>query len=261
MPTAHRIAGELVALGALSRPDTGEYAVGRRLWDIGLLAPMQTDLREVASPFLHDLYAATLATVHLGVREGTKVLYVNRLSGNRSVPVVSKVGSRLPLHATGVGKVLLAHAPASVQVEVLASLQRITPFTVTQPSRLKAQLDRVLFEGYATTVEEMSLGACSAAVPIRGPDETVVAALGSWCPASGGTAPGWSRRSRSPRTASDAAWGDRVATGLRGRALTEVARGLVAATGGVLRGEACGPRPRTPVARLPDRRGPRGCRP
>lgn len=178
MPTAHRIAGELVALGALSRPDTGEYAVGRRLWDIGLLAPMQTDLREVASPFLHDLYAATLATVHLGVREGTKVLYVNRLSGNRSVPVVSKVGSRLPLHATGVGKVLLAHAPASVQVEVLASLQRITPFTVTQPSRLKAQLDRVLFEGYATTVEEMSLGACSAAVPIRGPDETVVAALG-----------------------------------------------------------------------------------
>jgi DNA-binding IclR family transcriptional regulator len=93
------------------------------------------------------------------------------------VPVVSTVGSRLPLHATGVGKVLLAHAPADVQAEVLAHLHRITPYTITQPGTLRRQLSRVVRDGYATTVEEMSLGACSVAVPIRrGPD--VAAALG-----------------------------------------------------------------------------------
>jgi len=178
LPTAHRLVKELTGLGALSRTASGDYVVGRRMWDIGLLAPMQTDLREVASPFLHDLYAATLATVHLAVRDGTQVLYLDRLSGNRSVPVVSKVGSRLPLHATGVGKVLLAHAPSAIQHEVLSSLTRITPYTITQPARLSSQLSRILTDGFATTVEEMTLGACSVAVPVRRPDGHVVAALG-----------------------------------------------------------------------------------
>ena len=175
--TAHRLVAELVAWGALARTASGEYVVGRRLWDLGLLAPVQTGLRQAASPFLHDLYGATLATVHLAVRDRLEVLYLDRLAGHASVPVVSRIGSRLPLHATGVGKVLLAHAPAEVQEQALARLTRVTPYTVTQPGMLRRQLARVLREGYATTVEEMSLGACSVAVPIRHGEE-VVAALG-----------------------------------------------------------------------------------
>ena len=181
MPTAHRLVGELVTWGALTRAPTGEYAIGRRLWDLGLLAPVQTGLRELASPYLHDLYGATLATVHLAVRDGAEVLYVDRLAGHASVPVVSSIGSRLPLHSTGVGKVLLAHAPAEVQRGVLADLGRVTPYTITQPGLLRRQLGRVQRDGYATTTEEMSLGGCSVAVPIRrGPD--VVAALGMVVP-------------------------------------------------------------------------------
>jgi DNA-binding IclR family transcriptional regulator len=151
--------------------------VGRRLWDVGLLAPAQTGLRQVASPYLHDLYGATLATVHLAVREDTEALYLDRLAGNASVPVVSDIGSRLPLHATGVGKVLLAHAPPAVQDEVLGHLTRITPYTIVQPGTLRRQLSRVLREDYATTVEEMSLGACSVGVPVRVRD-AVVASVG-----------------------------------------------------------------------------------
>jgi DNA-binding IclR family transcriptional regulator len=177
VPTAHRLAAELVAWGALARTEDGQFVIGRRLWDIGLLAPVQAGLVERASPYLHDLYGATLATVHLAVRDGTEVLYLDRLRGSESVPVVSTVGSRLPMHATGVGKVLLAHAPAEVQEQVLADLPRITPYTVTQPGRLRRQLAQVLRDDYATTSEEMSLGACSVAVPIRQRD-VVVAALG-----------------------------------------------------------------------------------
>jgi DNA-binding IclR family transcriptional regulator len=179
LPTAHRLAGELQTWGALERlaPGSAYFVIGRRIWDLGLLAPVQTGLRQVASPFLHDIYAATLATVHLAVRDGDEVLYVDRLSGHQSVPVVSEIGSRLPLYSTGVGKVLLAHAPADVQRRVMADLKRITPYTITQPGRLSAQLDRVRREGFAQTVEEMSLGGCSVAVPIRH-REGVVAALG-----------------------------------------------------------------------------------
>ena len=177
VPTTHRLVGELVAWGALARTASGEYVVGRRLWDLGLLAPVQTGLRQLASPFLHDIYAATLATVHLAVRDGAEVLYLDRLAGHASVPVVSTIGSRLPLHSTGVGKVLLAHAPPDVQAAALARLVRITPYTITQPGTLRRQLARAVRAGYATTVEEMSLGACSVAVPIRR-GEDVVAALG-----------------------------------------------------------------------------------
>lgn len=177
VPTAHRLVGELEQWGALARTPAGHYVIGRRLWDIGLLAPVQAGLVETASPYLHDLYGATLATVHIAVRDGTEALYLDRLRGTASVPVLSSMGSRLPLHATGVGKVLLAHAPAEVQQEVLAGLTRITPYTITRPGILQRQLAAVLRDDYATTVEEMSLGACSVAVPVRSKDQ-VVAALG-----------------------------------------------------------------------------------
>lgn len=194
LSTAHRLVGDLVEHGVLAR--SGEqYEVGRRLWTLGLLAPVQTGLRDVAAPFLQDIYATTLATVHLAVREGAEVLYVDRLAGNRSVPVVSTVGSRLPLHTTGVGKVLLAWAPEPVQEAVLsAPLARPTPYSLTQPGRLREQLRRVREQGHAVTVEEMSLGACSVAVPVRRPRTTaaedattgpVVAALGLVVPSLG----------------------------------------------------------------------------
>ncbi|MGP3951539.1 IclR family transcriptional regulator [Streptomyces sp. 7N604] len=177
LATTHRLLAELVQWGALERLTSGDYVLGRRMWDIGHLAPAETGLRQVAEPFLHDLYGATLATVHLAVREGTEVVYLDRLRGNRSVPVVSKVGARLPLHATGVGKVLLAYAPAEIQDEALGNLTRVTRYTIIQPGVLRRQLRQVLEKGYATTNEEMSLGACSIAVPIHH-DDQVVASLG-----------------------------------------------------------------------------------
>lgn len=180
-PTTLRIVRQLTAGGALVREEDGAYVVGRRIWALGLLAPVQTRLRDVAAPFLADLQAATRATVHLAVRDGDQVLYLDRLSGVASVPVVSRVGSRLPLHATGVGKVLLAHAPAEVREQVLrGDLTRQTAYTITSPRVLTGQLARVVRDGHATTAEEMTLGACSVAVPVRtgGADSAVVAALG-----------------------------------------------------------------------------------
>jgi DNA-binding IclR family transcriptional regulator len=176
--TTLRIVRRLVEGGALERREDGRYVVGRRLWDVGLLAPVQTGLREVAAPYLQDLQAATRATVHLAERSGDQVLYLDRRSGRASVPVVSRVGSRLPMHATGVGKVLLAHAPEDVRARVLANLTRITPYTIASPALLDRQLALIRSDGYATTAEEMTLGACSVAVPIRAGGPDVVAALG-----------------------------------------------------------------------------------
>ena len=181
LTTAHRLLGELTEWGALVRRSDGRYEIGPKLWDLGLLAPVQLELRQVAAPFLLDVHTTIRDTVHLAVRDGLSALYVDRVSGRESVPVVSSVGSRLPLHATGVGKVLLAAAPPEVEQEVLRSLTRITRNTVVDPARLRRELTEVRRRGYARTSEEMSAGAASLAVPVqveaaRGP--VVVAALG-----------------------------------------------------------------------------------
>ncbi|HEX8497632.1 MAG TPA: IclR family transcriptional regulator [Actinomycetales bacterium] len=178
LTTTHRLAGELVPWGALERDDAGRYRIGRRLWDVGLLASVHRDLREVAVPTLQDVYAATHETVHLAVRQDGWALYVERVSGTRSVPAVSAVGARLPLHATGVGKVLLAHAPQAVQDDVLSRLERVTAHTVVHPGLLRRQLEAVRSNGFARTGEEMTLGICGVAVPVRDAGGDVVAALG-----------------------------------------------------------------------------------
>ena len=181
LTTAHRLLGELTEWGALSRRSDGRYEIGRKLWDLGLLAPVQLELRQVAAPFLQDVHTAIRDTVHLAVRDGMSSLYVERISGRESVPVVSQVGSRLPLHATGVGKVLLAAAPQEVVEQALRSLTRMTRHTIVEPGRMRRELAEVRRRRYARTSEEMSPGAASLAVPVqvdRRSGPVVVAALG-----------------------------------------------------------------------------------
>ena len=76
LTTVHRLLGELTDWGALQRRPDGRYEIGRRLWDLGLLAPVSLELRQVAAPFLLDVHTATRDTVHLAVRDGTSALYV-----------------------------------------------------------------------------------------------------------------------------------------------------------------------------------------
>jgi DNA-binding IclR family transcriptional regulator len=102
---------------------------------------------------------------------------VERIHGNKSVPVLSRPGVPLPLHATGVGKVLLAWAPQDVVAECVDRLARITRYTITERGRMLRELSSVRRLGYARTVEEMGYGTCSLAVPVVDGEEQVVAAL------------------------------------------------------------------------------------
>ena len=106
--TAHRLASELVSLGLLDRLDDGRYVIGTGLWELGELSPVSLRLREVALPHLLELYEATGENVHLGIRVDDAALYVARVAGPRSIPTLSRMGGRLPLHTTGIGRAMLA---------------------------------------------------------------------------------------------------------------------------------------------------------
>ncbi|MGI5414403.1 IclR family transcriptional regulator [Actinomadura luteofluorescens] len=178
LATGHRLVGELAGGGFLERVPDGTYRIGTRLWRIGSQAPAVTGLRELALPHMEDLYEATHDNVQLGVLRDDRVLIVERLRGTRSVPVVTQVGATLPLHTTGVGKVLLAFAPPRVREEVLAGeLPRHAVRSITDPGELRRCVEQVRRSGYAVTRDEMTLGASSVGAPVRDGAGEVVAAM------------------------------------------------------------------------------------
>jgi DNA-binding IclR family transcriptional regulator len=185
LTTTHRIVGELAAWGALER-ERGLYRIGLRLWEVGALAPRGLGLRETAMPFLEDLYEVTRQNVQLAVLDGTDAVYLERISGRGAVNVITRVGGRLPLHATGVGLVLLAHASPELQERVLAGpLRRYTPKTICAPSELRRVLAEVRRTGVAVTDGMVELIALSIAAPVRDAKGEVVAALSVVVPAEG----------------------------------------------------------------------------
>jgi DNA-binding IclR family transcriptional regulator len=178
LSTAHRLIAELVAWEGLTRRPDGRYEIGRRIWVLGSLSAVSRELRATALPFMQDLSATTGENVHLAVLDDGRALFIDRISGRRAVPVVSKPGARLPLHATGVGKVLLAHADGELRHRAMQALTRLTPLTIVDPRQLQRQLRQVVDQGYATTHEEMTAGSSSVAVPVFDRADRVVAALG-----------------------------------------------------------------------------------
>ncbi|GAB2810632.1 IclR family transcriptional regulator [Lentzea nigeriaca] len=178
LSTAHRLMQELCAWGAVERGTDGLYRIGLRLWELGSLAPRGPGLREAALPFLEDLSQITKENVQLAVREGTEVVFVERIAGSGAVPVLTRVGGRFALTATGVGLVLLAHAPAEVQEEVLnGPIDRYTAKTVTDPVQLRRMLADTRSNGFSVSDRQVTMDSLSVGAPIRDRHGVVIAAV------------------------------------------------------------------------------------
>ena len=147
LSTTHRLVAELAAWGVLERTADGRFRAGASLRTISGACTCASDdavesLRECAAPVMEDLFRATGAWVRLGYLDGTRVAYLEKTSAH--VPVSDVCPARLPVHATALGKVLLAFAaPESVAPALAGQLQRYTPRTVTCPERLCLELRAV----------------------------------------------------------------------------------------------------------------------
>jgi DNA-binding IclR family transcriptional regulator len=176
-PTVFRIVNALVDWGALERVGSG-YQLGVRLFMLGERVPREASLREMALPYLEDLYEATHENVNLGVLHGIDVLCLARVQGHRSSDVILRVGDTLPAHSTSSGKALLAHAPRALVQQVLdAGLQRLTSRTVVLPGMFLRQLRTVAEQGYAVNDEESHTGVVSVAAPVFDAAGSAIAAI------------------------------------------------------------------------------------
>ncbi|NIK56445.1 IclR family transcriptional regulator [Kribbella shirazensis] len=149
--TVLRLLRTMEAERFVRRDAAHRYRLGSRLFALADVAREQQVVREVAAPHLRELNQRTGQTVHLAAWENGEVIYIDKLDSVRSVRMYSQVGVPAALHCTAVGKVLLAAQPKRQRDAVLATLEytAYTPNTITDPDRLRAELETVEERGWA----------------------------------------------------------------------------------------------------------------
>ena len=170
--TTHRLLKTLEFHGFIDRSGT-KYRLGSRFFELSFSARWSVfgELREIALPVLEDLFERVQETVHLAVLEGEDVLYLEKITGSGGSRVPSRVGGRMPVTCTGLGKAITAFSPPKVIARTLSKpLDRVTPYSITYPRMLRDQLVKAREEGVAFDFEESRLGVACVAAPILGDD-------------------------------------------------------------------------------------------
>ena len=174
--TAHRLATALVDRRYLTFVHRHGYQLGPKLLELGFLAQQQTDIVQVARPHLEALAASTEDTVHLGILDSARALYLDKIPGRRRVEISSRIGDRQPLTSTGLGKALLLDDDEANW----AWLFREDQVAGSPRGDFGVWLERM--RGYVTTgrafdLEENEDQIRCVAAPVRGPSGGIVCAL------------------------------------------------------------------------------------
>ncbi|MCX4706613.1 IclR family transcriptional regulator [Streptomyces sp. NBC_01352] len=176
--TVSRLVAELVSFGFLTRDDDRRLRSGMRLWELATRASPSLSLRNAAMPFMEGVHDVVGHHVQLGVLDGDEALFLERLTAPGAVINYTRIAGRLPLHASSIGLVLLAHGPADLRRRVLdGRLHRYTPNTPATAARLRAVLADVRQQGYAYCPGYVHPDAMGVAAPVRDASGEVVAAL------------------------------------------------------------------------------------
>jgi DNA-binding IclR family transcriptional regulator len=178
--TVHRILITLEKTGILEQDcKRGKYRLGLRLYELGNLALHGFELSRVSQSYLKELMEKTQETVHLVVYDKGEGVYINKVDGPQRMRMVSRIGSRLPLHCTGVGKVLLAYLEQSELKKVIRDqgLCRFTDNTITHAADLEKELEKIRKVGFAIDNEEIELGLKCVAAPVRDHDGKIIASV------------------------------------------------------------------------------------
>jgi DNA-binding IclR family transcriptional regulator len=182
---AHALLASLAHVGLLRRTDGGRYRLGWRVLSLSRVLDDTTEFRGVARPIMAALSQRFHETVHLGVLDGGRVVYVDRVEDARSPRLtVSRVGAVLPAHCSAVGKILLAQLSVAELDEVVArhGLAPRTPSTLASRRELDLQLERVRRTGWAIERGEAVAGVSCVAAPIVGQGPRVLAAMSLTAP-------------------------------------------------------------------------------
>lgn len=166
-------------------PGSGRYVLGVRIWELAnASASAVTDLARMANPYLTQVRDAVQETVELAILDGTDVVYIGKRETDKLLTLVSRVGARLPAHATAIGKVLLA-ALDPIELDRRYdgyTFESFTARTLTSLADLHAELALVRERGFAEATGDFTEGVYCVAMPVRGASGTALAGMSTSVP-------------------------------------------------------------------------------
>ncbi|MCL4553757.1 MAG: helix-turn-helix domain-containing protein [Actinobacteria bacterium] len=178
--TAYRVLYTLQTAGYIRQDaDTKRYSLTLKVFDLQAASLAALEFPKLAQPLLEELNSRLQESVSMGILDESRVRYVARVPFKRLIAINIQVGSTLPAHATSMGKALLA-ALDTAEVRALYSdriLPTYTPRTIATVDALLDCLATVRAQGFAVAEEELENGLYGVAVPVRGRDGAVVAAI------------------------------------------------------------------------------------
>jgi DNA-binding IclR family transcriptional regulator len=179
-PTLYRFLGELQEFGLVtSVPKQPIWQLGPKVIALAAMAGNWAVLRRRARVAMDEFVRTVGYTVHLGVRDGTQVVYVDKAESMEGYGIASAIGQRKGLHVTALGKCLVAFDadPALAEKIALSGLAPRTPYSITDSTRWLAEIEAVRRMGFAIDNQESELGARCVAAPILDAQRFAVAAI------------------------------------------------------------------------------------
>jgi IclR family acetate operon transcriptional repressor len=183
--TAHRICTQLLAGGFLARGLAEKsFSVGPALRQLALDTLNHGVDRGLRHAVLGDLVEQVGETCNFTTLDGAQVLYLDRVEAQWPLRLTLDVGSHVPMHCTASGKLFLSQMPKEARDALIAELplQRMTRNTLVTAKALRAECERIAEQGYSCDREEFIAGLIAVAVPVRGSDGTVRAAIAVHAP-------------------------------------------------------------------------------
>lgn len=176
--TVHRIINTLKYRGYVIKNSLDKYQLGYKILGLSSDILDDIDVREKVRPYLKELVKLTNETVHLGVLDRNKMIYIDKEETTKTIRMHSKIGGRIPLHCTSLGKVFLAFKDKNLVKQIPnKDLIQYTSNTITEKAILKKNIDRVKKNGYAIDNEEHEEGISCIAGPIFNHNEEIIAAF------------------------------------------------------------------------------------
>jgi IclR family transcriptional regulator, KDG regulon repressor len=159
-PTLYRVLASLEAEGLIEQTAAKEFKPGIRLVSLARRALAENDVRRIARPFLERLCEETGETVHLALRSGDELVYIDKIESQQFVRMTSMVGTRIPFHSSGVGKAFLAGMPTDQANQLIDRLEmeKVTKFTTTSRTELRKSVQRIRMARYVFDDQETEEG-------------------------------------------------------------------------------------------------------
>jgi IclR family KDG regulon transcriptional repressor len=155
-PTLHRLLKALEAEKMIVIRQDKTFIVGARVIQLAGRALIQNDVSRYAEQELEWLCNETQETAHLAIRSGDDLVYIKKKDSPHAVRIASSIGGRLPMHASAIGKCILAHLDSEEQTQLLESMEmeRLTQHTIVEREVLEAEILKIRTDGFAVSHQE-----------------------------------------------------------------------------------------------------------